>query len=852
MVPGCLLLLTFFFPAQSFADNNPDYAELSIYLSVQDVGGEELPAIIRGREVYLSVADLFDFLKIKNNYLSGSDSISGFFISEQATFLIDNFERRIFYQDKIYDLDRNDLIQTGTNLYLRSGYFGQVFGLDCSFNFHSLSVTMKSKLELPIIKERRQQDMRLNLDRLKGEVKADTTISRSNAFFRIGMADWSVNTTEYINGRNNEAQFQDWKDARGNLSLGAMVAGGEANFMFNYDNNIPLSYRNQYFLWRYVNNDNPVLRQTMVGVINPQSTSSIFSPVMGMQFTNASTLIRQSFGSYRLGDFTEPNWIVELYINNVLVDYTTADAAGFFSFDVPLLYGNSSVTLHYYGPWGEERMSVKNIMIPFNLMPPKKLEYTVSGGLVEDNGAGFLRGTLNYGISKHITVGSGVEYLSSVNSGVPMPFINTSVRIGSRLLFSGEYTYSVRSRGIFTYYGPSNLHLQLSYTHYTKGQQAIYFNYLEEHKADISIPFHVGNIRVYSQLTVNQIIFPSTKYTSAKFLLSGSLGGVGINLTNYALFIPSVAPYLYGDLSLSLKLPLRFTFMPQVQYNYNQKRFIFVKAGIEKPVSSLCFINLSYEQNLLTHSSNIDLAMRFNFSFSQIGISARRSNNDMIMSQSARGSIIYDHNTKSMGVNTHTNVGKGGITIIPFLDLNNNGKRDADEPKVSGVKPRIQGSMFEYNKKDSTFRAINLTPYVNYLIELNSNDFESISWQIKNKLIKVTVDPNNFKLLEIPVTVKGEVSGMIYNAASTSMRGIGRIKIDFYLNDSTFVFSTLTEEDGYFSFLGFAPGSYTMRVDQLQLDKLQMTASPSNASFDILTLREGDVVDGLEFFLGQK
>src|SRR6185295_18362289 len=121
MVPGCLLLLTFFFPAQSFADNNPDYAELSIYLSVQDVGGEELPAIIRGREVYLSVADLFDFLKIKNNYLSGSDSISGFFISEQATFLIDNFERRIFYQDKIYDLDRNDLIQTGTNLYLRSG-----------------------------------------------------------------------------------------------------------------------------------------------------------------------------------------------------------------------------------------------------------------------------------------------------------------------------------------------------------------------------------------------------------------------------------------------------------------------------------------------------------------------------------------------------------------------------------------------------------------------------------------------------------------------------------------------------------------------------------------------------------
>ena len=159
--------------------------------------------------------------------------------------------------------------------------------------------------------------------------------------------------------------------------------------------------------------------------------------------------------------------------------------------------------------------------------------------------------------------------------------------------------------------------------------------------------------------------------------------------------------------------------------------------------------------------------------------------------------------------------------------------------------------MFEYNEKDSTFHAINLTPYVNYIIELSQTELENIGWQIKNKLIKVAVDPNNFKLIEIPVSVKGEVSGMIYNA-SAGTKGIGRIKVDFYLNDSTLVFTTMTEEDGFFSLLGFAPGSYTARVDPSQLEKIQMAASPSALSFDIISSREGDVVDGLEFILRQK
>ena len=75
---------------------------------------------------------------------------------------------------------------------------------------------------------------------------------------------------------------------------------------------------------------------------------------------------------------------MELYVNNVLVDYVKANASGFFSFEVPLVYGNSDIKLRFYGPWGEERTKIQRITIPFNFLPPKEFEYTVSSGTVED------------------------------------------------------------------------------------------------------------------------------------------------------------------------------------------------------------------------------------------------------------------------------------------------------------------------------------------------------------------------------------------------------------------------------------------------------------------------------------
>lgn len=850
VVPPLLFLILFCIP-RTYGREDPEYDEIPVQLIVQNFGGIEIPSLICKDSVYLSVADMFNFLKIRNTFSPGQDSLSGFFINPQAVFLIDKTNNRIQYQGKLFTLPPEALIHTATGLFLQSDYFETIFGLLCVFSFRNLSVTLSSSVELPAIREMRQETMRLNINRLKGETKADTTIGRNYPLFHIGMADWSVIATQRTRGTN---------DTRLNLALGGIIAGGETNISLNYNNFSqadktirhddhfvsPFDKRQQYYRWRYANNDHRALRQIIAGKIFIQSTASVYAPVIGVQITNTPTTCRQSFGSYTLSNHTTPGWIVELYVNNSLVDYTKADATGFFTFQVPMVYGNSLVKLRFYGPWGEERSREESISIPFNFLPRHEIEYTASAGIVEDlHHSRFSRVQFNYGASRKITVGGGMEYLSSLTNGKHMPFVNTSVRIWPNVLFSGDYTYNVKAGGIVNYRVPSNLEVELNYTRYKKGQQAINYNYLEERRIVISRFFNNRNFSAFSRLRISQILLPDTKYTTVEWLLSGAIMGVGTNLTTYAISAEQTPLYMYSNLSLAFRLPAKAMFTSQLQYEYNHHKPIAIRGEWSKQVFHHGYVNISCEQNFKSRLTNVGIGFRYDLPFAQTGLSSWHNNNTTTLVESLRGSLIYDRPTKYLDANNHTSSGTGGVVLLPYLDLNGNGKREVEEPAVAGLKATISNGRIEYDNRDTMIRITDIEPYANYHIELNLNSFDNVAWQIKKKTYNVAIDPNRLKLIEIPVVVMGEVSGKVY----VNQKGQGRIIVAIYQNDSTLVARILTESDGFFSFTGLAPGSYTARIDTSQLIKLRFTASPAVIPFSIKRSKDGDVADGLDFQL---
>jgi hypothetical protein len=270
---------------------------------------------------------------------------------------------------------------------------------------------------------------------------------------------------------------------------------------------------------------------------------------------------------------------------------------------------------------------------------------------------------------------------------------------------------------------------------------------------------------------------------------------------------------------------------------------------LEKRIKNRATVNMSYEQNFKSKFTSFEVGFRWDFKFAQTGINVRRGGGTTTFVETASGTIMADAKTKFIGTHLRPSVGKGGITIYPFLDLNANGVRDKGEPKVKGLNLNVGGGRVEHKEKDTLIRIYDMEPYTTHFLTLFGSNFDNIAWQIKNKTMAVTVDPNQFKVIEVPIDVLGEVAGTVYLGSEGSERGQGRVIVNIFRKDSTFVSSTLTEEDGYFSYIGLRPGKYFAMIDTTQMRRLAMKATPGIIEFEIEESYEGDFVDGLEFYI---
>jgi hypothetical protein len=522
--------------------------EIPVNVRVERLGGVTFNPLYEyesGR-LLLPVTEFFRFLQIKAEPAASLDSISGFIAKEENRYLIDNRNKKVFFGEKDFPVEDGQLINTGSELYMDHRLFGEIFGLHCQFDFRSLTVTVKPDFELPVIREMKLQQYRKNIQQLKGEVEVDTTLHQQHNLWRFGMMDWALNSTQSTASKNNT---QLW------LKTGAELLGGETNLQWYYSSLGKFGSRNINYYWRWVDNEKKAVRQVRAGRIAPSSISSIYDPVSGISVTNASTKYRRSFGEYTIADHTEPGWTVELYVNNVIVDYQTADATGFYSFNVPLVYGSSEVMLKFYGPYGEERIQRQYINIPFNFLPKGEWEYNVSYGYVLDKERSrFGKAEAKYGINRHLTVGGGMEYLSSIADGKEIPFLNASVAPFGNLLLSAEYAKGVRTNVLANYRLPSGLSFELNYTRYEPEQKAIQVSYREERQATLSLPIRLPKFTAFSRFSFRQNVYKAFTYNTANLTFSSYIKRVNANISAYANWMNGESPYIYGNIGIGLPM----------------------------------------------------------------------------------------------------------------------------------------------------------------------------------------------------------------------------------------------------------------------------------------------------------
>ena len=372
------------------------YDEIPVLVIVEGYENFYVDALYANNDLlYVNVAALFQMLGIPCIVEQKGESLGGFIENESRTYLIDYNQRQIKVGDKIIST-KNGLVKEMGTLYMESSLFAEAFGITLTFNYRALTIILKSDFELPVIKQQRLEKMRSNMSKIKGEEIADTVVQRNYHLFRFGMVDWSV------------ASYQTWKgptDNRFGLGVGAELFHGEADVSVLYYDQQKFDNRQLYYLWRWVDNDKKIIKQAQLGRISNQTISFINAPVIGAVVRNSPTTVRKATGYYTISEFTEPNWTVELYINNVMVDYTKADASGLYVFKVPNVYGYTTLKLKFYGPLGEERTEERTMNVPYTVMPAHEFEYSLSAGILQDSSLSrFGRGEFNYGVNRILTV----------------------------------------------------------------------------------------------------------------------------------------------------------------------------------------------------------------------------------------------------------------------------------------------------------------------------------------------------------------------------------------------------------------------------------------------------------------
>lgn len=781
--------------------------------------------------VMLPIGELFDFLKIPNKISSDGQVVKGFFENEANSFEINNLKKFVTFKGQTIPFNTDESTTDIGVLYLRTTVFKRAFGFDMEFNSRSLSLQFTSPFELPLFKFMKQEKQRENL-RMSGSESAvyDTVLKRNYHWFRGEMLDWSIASTQ-----SNESN----PDTRLEIGGGAEVLGGETNIWLNYSTQFGMKRNQQQYYWRWADNSAKLIRQFQVGRITSPSISSVLSPVDGFMFTNALTTIRKALGNYTISNYTEPDWVVELYLNNQLISYTRADANGFYSFKVPIVYGSSNVVLRFYGPNGEIRSEQKVYNMPYNLMPKGEFEYRVSGGsLLDSTGARFAKAEFNYGVTRTLTLGGGVEYLSSIPTHSEVPFLNMTFQPFSQLLFTGEYAHNVRTKATMNYSFPNNVVFDLTYAKYVPGQKAIIYNYLEERSASLSVPMRFRNVTSSIRSSFRQNVYSGFAYSSGELMWTNNFKNYSMILTNYANSSASNVWNVYGNLTLGAKMRKELNVRTSAQYNYLYKQLISLRLEFDKKLFANGHGSLKLENNFLTNSKSVNLTFRYELPYMTTNASASISNAKVQFSESASGSFAFNSGGKYVHTDRRNAVGRSGISINPFVDVNFNGVKDANEPNSKGLRVRSSGGQVLQRDKDSIIRIVGLEPFVDYTLSLDESGFDNVSLRINRKSMKVTTDPNQFKMIMMPVMPMAEIFGMV---ADETGKGIGRIIVRIADKSGNLVAKVLTESDGYFNYIGFKPGDYKIFVDSLQLEVLKYQATPVYAT--VLENPDGDVVD---------
>ena len=820
-----------------------------IYLSFKYAGivDKTITALYKDGKVFLPFSELFNILEIYNKYDKTTGKIEGYYLSNENEYEI-NLNKLEFnsFKNK-FTFDHKEIIKTKSEIYFLPSLFKDGFDLEFVVDLSDLILKLRTDTSLPIYKKY------ITEKNFNASYNYENIVEKSQQHFGLNKQIFNAGYLDYFYSTNMSKGVKPFNDYR--VGIGGELLGGDGQFNVNGNTYEGRLVNNRIeWQWRYVLK-NEYLNQLKVGNLYFDGLTSY--NIRGIHLTNDPIEPRKKYSKYTLLDRVGPNWYVELYKNNKLINIARSNADGYYKFQIPLNYGMTLLKLKYYGPNGENRTSEKLVQIPYTLLPPKEVSYHVNAGELVSTKEKVIQADAAMGFNNWLTGKVGLDYLNGDIYKEGIVYSSLSARLSESYLFdllaAPNAYFRFSAAGIFSSLSSFNV----NYTEYANNQFYNPAKIKREISANAFLPFDLQQIPTNLIFSSQYLKFKNVERYNINIGLNVIIGGFSPTI-NYEYFrtrqfgggvlrsiITGGFYYSIPQLSGMLEYLKGNVVSFKLGYNTENNNFENLNITFATNIFDNTRFQISHSRNFINSFSNTYAQLIIDFPFTRSGTSF--SNRQF--TQYFQGSINYDKNYNEFHYYNRNQINRSGVSIRLFFDENGNEKYDEGEEVIKNVRLKMNIlSKISYDENGNILLH-ELNPYTLYTAKIiESSITNPLMIPLYDKFSFVT-DPNNFKKIEIPFYSAGEISGSVTRKVNSTEEVVPGMKVHIKkLNDDKDkIVSTFT--DGSYYHYGLLPGKYKVYLDESDLKKLNLKSYPKKYDIEIKSKINGDDISKLKFRL---
>ena len=752
--------------------------------------------------------------------------------------VLDGDTRKVFPQE---------LVVRDGEVFLSTVVLTRILAVQWDINWRDLTVTIVEPNALPVARRIAREGLAAARLTPQGAVRRPELLYPLERPYTDGMVlDYSVLAPS--NDALGGGAYQ--------VGAGVDLLGGSLQALVQSEGEIRDGRTRMDASWNGVWRHSRWLTQLRLG--DGLTTGSRFRALRGVAVTNAPYLRPAILGDLPYSGALGPGWQIEAYRGGRLIAFDSVNPLGTFTIDVPLQYGENPIDFVAYGPFGEVRQFNRTYRVSTDILAAGRFEYGVSAGECR---VAVCQATANadvrYGVSTRWTLQAGIDqFWRRDQDNLFHPYVGATGSIGNSIGVQAELVKDAVLRGAVRYEPTIDLQFSAEVTRFARGlEQPLLTPGGRRDQVTLS-GFYRPFPRVASLFldgVVDRVREDRGTITSAR--LGGSVQFDALRV------LPSVrvsrehliaAPATTRTTLVlnSILLPMRR--LGSALGQVSARATLETTPSLETESGSVFLgrrianglrfeVGSAWQRHTRGATVSALLAAELPSLRAYSTITAPRGT-PATTSHYLQGSAIYDREHGAVAFAPGPSLQRAGLSGFVFLDLNDDGRRGANEPVIPEVRLQV-GMGSTTTNRNGEYRIWDVTPYEATYVAVDTTSLRTPLWVPAYGAVLVEPNPNRFRVLDIPILPGGVIEGQVVREAVTGDVPVAGAMVVLRHRKTGKERRILTFGDGSFYAIGVRPGEYELRLDQITSQRLGTPAEPIR--FTLPVELDGATVSGL-------